>query len=93
MTQNDKLLLEEYKSVTETFDRIDLAEDSAQHELTYIAAELGRVVRNLQYLEDDTLRAQADIVRLDFGPPSTWPDTREIPGMIRLAEKALIDAI
>ena len=84
MTENDRLLLEEFKAAKTAFD-FDTSEA--------IATECGRALQNLKYLDDLELRALAAIARLDFGPPSAWPDTKAIPALLKLAEQKLINAI
>ena len=86
MTENDRLLLEEFKTAKTTFDS-----DTSFSEA--VATKCGRALQNLKYLDDLELRSQAAVARLDFGSPDAWPDTKAIPALLKRAEQKLINAI
>jgi hypothetical protein len=87
MTENDRILLSNFKATKELYDRSDPLTQ------THIARDLGATLANLKYLDNPMLREAAKCARMDFGSPESWPPSNQIVEILRDAEITLLAAI
>jgi hypothetical protein len=87
MTENDQILLSNFKATKELYDRSDLLTQA------HIARDLGAALSALKYLDDENLREAAIRARMDFGPPEAWPESNQIVEIIKDAEATLLAAV